>query len=215
MATDVNDLIFKIPVAERTAFKNKVSAIASRLNAPFTSLMAIMDLESAGTFDPSIRNKYGYVGLIQFGNAAARDLGTTTDALQKMSRLEQLDYVERYFNLKRRTYGELTNFVDLYLAVFYPEGIREKDPNKPFTPANVELANPALRGADGRITKNSIRAAYEKRYLGLFEKAIEYAKKNIGFVVLGSVLLLLAIIALYIELYRGKSVIGEIKKAVT
>jgi hypothetical protein len=206
MATDVNTLINKIPAAERSAFKAKAEAIASRLGAPFTHLMAIMDLESAGTFDPAIKNPYGYVGLIQFGSAAAKDLGTTTDALRKMSRIQQLDYVEKYFNLWKKRLGvnKFKDFVDLYLAVFYPEGIKEQDPNKPFATPKVEAANPALRDSSGRITKNSIRAAYEKRYQGLFEKVVEYTKKNIGWVIAGLVLTGVLIFLAYQFLYKGK-----------
>lgn len=206
MATEVKDLILKIPAGERAAFKAKAEAIASRLGAPFTHLMAIMDLESAGTFDPTIKNSYGYVGLIQFGAAAAKDLGTTTDALRKMSRLQQLDYVEKYFNLwkSRLHVNKFNGFVDLYLAVFYPEGIKEQDPNKPFATSKVEVANPALRDSSGRITKNSIKAAYEKRYQGLFEMVAEYTKKNIGWIIAGLILTGVLIFIAYLYLYKGK-----------
>lgn len=208
MAINVDDLILKIPAPERSAFKSKTESIARRLGVPFNHLMAIMDLESAGTFDPAIKNSYGYVGLIQFGSAAARDLGTTTDALRSMSRIQQLDYVERYFNLWKKTLGidRYNDFVDLYLTVFYPAGIKETDPNKPFATPKVDAANPALRNSSGYITKNSIRAVYEKRYQGLFEMVAEYTKKNIGWVIIGVAILIIVIFVLYYELYRGKSI---------
>lgn len=213
MATEVSTLISKIPTAERAAFKSKAEGIASRQRVPFNHLMAIMDLESAGTFDPAIKNKYGYVGLIQFGADAARDLGTTTAALQKMTRLQQLDYVEKYFDMWKKRLGvdKLNDFVDLYLVVFYPAGVKEKDPNKPFATPKVETANPALVDSAGRITKNSIRAAYEKRYQGLFEKlvaysdkAVEYSKKNMGWIILGLIITSVLIFVAYHYLYKGK-----------
>lgn len=206
MAIEVSGLINKIPAGERSAFKAKVEAIASRLGVPFNHLMAIMDLESG--LSASIRNSLGYTGLIQFGTAAAKELGTTTDALQKMTRLQQLDYVEAYYNLWKKRLGikKFDGFVDLYLAVFYPAGIKETDWNVPFATPKVELANPALRDASGRITKNSIKAAYEKRYAGLFEIVIEYTKKNPGTVGIGVVLLAIGVWALWYELYKGKSI---------
>jgi hypothetical protein len=186
---DVASLINKIPTPERSTFSNKVSQVASNIGVGFNDLMAIMDLESAGTFDPSIQNKLGYTGLIQFGDSAAKDLGTTTDALKRMTRVQQMDYVERYFKLwmKRLGVSKLKDFVDMYLIVFYPAGVKETNPAVPFSPANVEAANPALRDSQGHITKNSIRAAYEKRYHGLFDMisnatlaTTNFASKNKG-----------------------------------
>ncbi|GAA4107032.1 hypothetical protein GCM10022393_01920 [Aquimarina addita] len=80
-------------------------------------IMSIMALESARTFDPSIQNDLGYTGLIQFGDAAASDLNTTTSLLKEMTVLEQLDYVEKYFERKKT---KLKTLADMYLAVLYP-----------------------------------------------------------------------------------------------
>jgi hypothetical protein len=214
MSVIVSDLILRIPSAERSAFKTKVEGIASRLGVPYIHLMAIMDLESAHTFDPSIKNSRGYVGLIQFGDAAAKDLGTTTAVLQKMTRLQQLDYVEKYFNLWKKRLGitKFNDFVDLYLVVFYPAGVKETDPNKPFSPANVELANPKLIDANGHITKNSIRAAYMKDYAGLYEqiadignKAVDFTKKNLGILLVGLLISAVWIILAYEFLWQGRT----------
>ncbi len=189
-AVNVNDLILKIPVSERAAFKKRVEQIADGIGATYGQLMAIMDLESAHTFDPSITNSLGYTGLIQFGKKAANDLGTTTEALRNMTRLEQLDYVEAYFKMvmKRYKITKVNGFVDLYLMVFWPEGIKETDLNRPFTNDSVEAANRKLRNAAGDITKNSILAAYEKDYEGLYEKSIRLARTywwQIGLIGLG------------------------------
>lgn len=213
MAVNVEDLILKIPASERSAFKSKVEGIAKRLGVSFNHLMAIMDLESAGTYDPAIKNKYGYVGLIQFGTAAAKDLGTTTTALQKMNRLQQLDYVEKYFNLWKSRLGvnKFGDFVDLYLVVFYPAGVKETDPDRPFSTPKVEAANPALRDSNGRITKNSIRAVYERKYQGLFEKVVEYSKKNAHWIAIGILLSAVLIFLAYQYLYKGKTGVNLIK----
>jgi hypothetical protein len=72
-----------------------------RANAPegqkLSYLMAIMSFESDG-FNPAARNELsGATGLIQFMPSTAKELGTATDALARMSAEDQLDYVAAYF----------------------------------------------------------------------------------------------------------------------
>jgi hypothetical protein len=105
-------------------FRQKVVEISARLNIDPNHLMTIMKIETAGTFDPAIKNPYGYVGLIQFGPDAASDLNTTTDALQKMTAVEQLEYVYRFLNKNK---SKLTSFTRLYLAVIMPADIAHAD----------------------------------------------------------------------------------------
>jgi hypothetical protein len=102
------------------AFKRQLIEVAEtlRLNPDF--LAAVMSFESAGTFSPSIRNKFsGATGLIQFMPSTATLLGTTTDKLSKMTAEQQLDYVKEYYErvLGGRT---ITTLADHYLAVFAP-----------------------------------------------------------------------------------------------
>ena len=108
-------------------FKAKVRSICDRLGIPDPSaLMACMAWESAETFSPDIRNMAGSgaTGLIQFMPATARGLGTTTDKLAAMSAIDQLDYVEKYFQPYR---GKLKNLGDIYMAILWPRGIGKAD----------------------------------------------------------------------------------------
>lgn len=84
------------------------------------NLMALMHLETAGTFSPSKDNGKGYYGLIQFGEEAAIDLKTTTGYLRKLSAVEQLDWVKNYFKLYNR-YQRINSFVEMYLTILYPK----------------------------------------------------------------------------------------------
>lgn len=52
--------------------------------------------------------------------STAKSLGTTTDVLLSMNNIQQLDYVLAYL---RPYKGKMNNFVDVYLAVFYPTAI--------------------------------------------------------------------------------------------
>ncbi|PJK00830.1 lytic transglycosylase [Lysobacteraceae bacterium NML91-0213] len=142
-------------------FRGKVRAIASRLGTDADDLMACMAWETGRTFSPAVRNRAGSgaTGLIQFMPATARGLGTTTDALAKMTALQQLDYVERYFAPYR---GRLRNLGDLYMAILWPAGIGKADsyvlwdrPDRPTTyrqNAGIDI------NRDGRITRGEALA---------------------------------------------------------
>lgn len=102
------------------AFVDKVCRISQDLCIVPDWLMIVMELETAGTFDPAITNGLGYTGLIQFGDVRAAEVGTTTDRLRNMNALEQLDYV--YLALKKFA-GIMNRLPDVYLAVFFPIAI--------------------------------------------------------------------------------------------
>lgn len=112
-------------------FRKKVVELADKLGLPSKDyeganwLMAVMALETARTFKPTVgtfkkhkdESKQGYVGLIQFGKAAALDLNITRTELYKMTIEEQLKYVEDHFTKRK---SKLKTKTDLYLAVNYP-----------------------------------------------------------------------------------------------
>ena len=120
-------------------FFNKVVEISKRVKCSPEDLMAVMHSESVGTFSPKKWNEAGHraVGLIQFTDIAAESLGTTLEAIEKMSALEQLDLVEKYLkyaktnvakfdNNHRLTAGELYSLVYLP-AVSKKEFLAEKN----------------------------------------------------------------------------------------
>lgn len=140
-------------------FCRKVEHMAQALAMPATGpndFMACMAFESDETFSPSIQNKGGapYYGLIQFGDAAAIDLKTTTDALRKMTAFDQLDYVYEFF---RPYAGKLHTLSDIYMRILWPRAVGQ--------PESYELWNKATRPTtylqnrgldinnDGSITK--------------------------------------------------------------
>lgn len=182
-------LISKIPSSERAAFEARVKRMASNLGLPHPDaadhLMAIMDLESG--LSPSIVNKIGCVGLIQFcpdtPGGSVKTIGgqkVALSSLAAMTAIDQLEYVEGYLQDAIRMAGRVPrNFVDLYLLVFLPGaiGFGYSDPIKIGTAAymdSVKRNNPAFVDASGNISKASIESVYRKRYAGLFEAAKEY-----------------------------------------
>lgn len=129
------------------AFIAKVMAIAADLQINANWLMAYMNSETGGTFDPSIRNSQsGAVGLAQILPSTAQGLGTTADALAGMSNVDQLSWVEAYFYPYR---NYITSYEDLYLIGFYPnaDGKTAGTLSKPDTwqfPAAVQSQNPGI-----------------------------------------------------------------------
>ena len=120
-------------------FADKIVRVANNIGTHPYWLANLINFESAGTFSPSITNSLGYTGLIQFGTSASADLGVTTDYLRSLSAREQMDWVQRYFELPHKRRGsDYSNPIDLYMAVFYPLAIGK--PNFRF-PDNVIRAN--------------------------------------------------------------------------
>jgi hypothetical protein len=106
------------------AFKQRVLQVADDLHLNASDLMAIMAFETGETFGPSKVNKLtGAVGLLQFLPATAARLGTTTQALARMSAVRQLDYVEKYFKLYGSELKAHHTLDDMYMAVFKPTAI--------------------------------------------------------------------------------------------
>jgi hypothetical protein len=113
-------------VRNDVAFTSAVTAMAKKYNIPEDYLYAVMSFETGGSFSPSQKNMAGSgaTGLIQFMPSTARGLGTTTDALAKMSRAEQMVYVDKYFSNKGITGGSLS---DVYMAVLFPAAVGKSE----------------------------------------------------------------------------------------
>lgn len=96
------------------AFLQGVEQLAGRLGTQPEYLLAVMSFETGGSFSPSERNGIGATGLIQFLPSTAQGLGTTTNALSRMSATEQLRFVEKYFEPFK---GNLDTLEKVYTAV--------------------------------------------------------------------------------------------------
>lgn len=116
----IQDLVYADRVtSNRTAFIQKVWDISVSLGINPNWLMHVMMKES-GLNHRAVNKMGGATGLIQFMPATARGLGTTTEALKKMSNVDQLDYVHKYLATYK---GKMKSLVDTYFAVFFPAAI--------------------------------------------------------------------------------------------
>lgn len=116
-------------------FYNKIIRISKDINCNPNDLMGIINLETAGTFDPSIKNSIGATGLIQFlpdtkdqGDLVIR-VGKRISELEKMSAEEQLDYVEKYLKsyIKEKDIKGRVDGATLYSLVFWPDAANKND----------------------------------------------------------------------------------------
>ena len=198
----------KVPASYRTDFVNKVKEIAPRVGLDPNWLMAIMNFESAGTFSPSVTNSLGYVGLIQFGDSARKTLGVTKEQLKAMTAVEQLDYVEKYYNMYK---GKYKSYVDAYFAVFFPLAIGKPDDwvieGGGLTAKQIYDANPAFANVkDGKLrvweVKKTMLERLPSQWLkdGSFSLIIKAYKNYIGV----GILSILAGLTLYY--YYGRNV---------
>jgi len=149
------------------AFKNKVIKICNNLGVTPDYLMSCMAFETGETFKSDIKNAAGSgaVGLIQFMPRTARALGTSTEALSKMTTVKQLDYVEKYFLPKK---GKLKTLEDVYMAILYPAAIGKPSSHVLFSKNSISYKqNKGFdKNKDGNITlaeiSSKVRAKYEK-----------------------------------------------------
>ena len=159
-------------------FQNKVKEVAQRLEVNPSWLMAMMHFETAGTFSAQITNQLGYTGLIQFGVATARELGTTTAQLRLMSEVEQMEYVYKYF---LRYKSKIKNYVDMYLAVIFPVALGKSSDfviqTSSISAEKFRNANPIFDlNKDGEVTVAEIEKQMISRipfnYLDEFKKKV-------------------------------------------
>lgn len=141
------------------AFGDKVIQIGSDLGILPQWLMIVMNNESG--LSASIKNPTSSAsGLIQFMEATAKNLGTTTEKLRAMSNVEQLDYVKKYFAPYANRINDVT---DTYLAVFFPLALYKGEDY--IFPKWASDANPIFDvNKDKILTKAEFRKYVNEKY---------------------------------------------------
>lgn len=104
-------------------FIKAVQDTAKSLNCSYIDLLCCMAFETGRTFNPGLRNSIGATGLIQFIKPTAISLGTTTDALAAMSRVEQMVYVKSYFKKGPVAKVSAPQLEDLYMQILWPAAV--------------------------------------------------------------------------------------------
>jgi hypothetical protein len=99
-------------------FVRKVKEVAASLNVRYEHLLIIMAFESDSTFSPKRKNKAsGALGLIGFMEESASQVGSNMAALERMSQVEQMDYVGKWF---KHWKADGKDFIYMYSCVLFP-----------------------------------------------------------------------------------------------
>ena len=110
-------------------FIPKLIQVSNKLDVTPEQLLGAISLETKGTFRPDIKNKFSSAsGLIQILDSTAKELGTTTDKIRKMSGTEQLDIVEKFLLKSKKKFPKTgaTNS-DVYMAIFRPASVGKSE----------------------------------------------------------------------------------------
>lgn len=139
-------------VVDDGEFISKVKNLAGKFGVAPEELMSVMHFETGGSFSPSQRNAAGSsaTGLIQFLSSTAKDLGTSTEALSNMSRLEQLDYVDSYLSRSPIGGRGQSSGEDLYMSIFYPAAVGKGPDHVLFSEGSKAYAQNSGLDSDGK-----------------------------------------------------------------
>lgn len=130
-------------------------------------LMACMAWETGETFSPKVKNpRSSATGLIQFMDATAKDLGTTTAMLAGMTAEQQLRWCFKYFQSKPKVLrGPNATLSDIYMAIFMPSmiGKPENEAIK-LTPVQYKVNSGLDVNKDMVITKRECASKVMEKY---------------------------------------------------
>ena len=146
------------------AFKVKLIEISENIGVDPNYLISAIAFETGETFSPSIKNRNGATGLIQFLPDTAVELGTTTADLAAMTAVDQMDYVEKYFNPYR---NRLESIEDVYMAILWPAAIGKANSWALFSrpSAQYERNSGLDTNKDGTVTKEEAAAMVKAKLL--------------------------------------------------
>lgn len=100
-------------------FNRKLGKVAEALGISADDLFKIIKFETAGTFSPKSQDPSGVsIGLIGFTERTANGLGTSKAELGKMTAVEQLDYVYKFYKMVGVRAGDDRGTI--YMLTFMP-----------------------------------------------------------------------------------------------
>lgn len=153
--------------------QTKIVEVSNQLKINPNWLSAVMYFETGRTFNPKAKNQIGSVGLIQFTRDKAgvdyKTIGGVKYPLSeiyKMSFNEQMDLVYQYLKPFK---GKMNSFLDVYLAVFFPNAMNQSDEyvfqTKGLSASLIAKQNPAFdTNKDGQIKRKEVTDFFKKLY---------------------------------------------------
>jgi soluble lytic murein transglycosylase-like protein len=145
-------------IKANTGFTSAVDALASKYNISADEVYSVIQGESA--FNPTAQNASGATGLFQFIPSTAEELGTTTEAILRMSPVEQVALYDKY--LQRWEYTGDNRLGIMQAAPAFAS--RASGDTIYDTDSAAWRQNPGWRSlGDGPITVESINSYYAKQ----------------------------------------------------
>jgi hypothetical protein len=144
-------------------FKAKLIDISTGVGCDPSHLMAAMAFETGERFTPDVRNPVsGATGLIQFMPFTAHALGTTTDALARMTAVDQLDVVKTYLSPYK---GRMHTVSDVYMTILWPAAVGKPEAFVLFAaPSKAYAQNAPLDvNRDGQVTKGEAASKVQQK----------------------------------------------------
>lgn len=131
-------------VLKNKSVQESLNVVAKMLNVEVEFLVKLITKETAGTWNPQIKNPISSArGLIQFMDATAQDMGYS-DSLHLVTEYSTIEsQLENPVYSYLRKYAPFATNAELYLSVFYP-AYRKQDYRKEF-PENVIKSNPRIK----------------------------------------------------------------------
>ncbi len=145
-------------------FKARLIEAAGNIAVDPNLLISAIAFETGETFSPWITNASGATGLIQFTRDTAAELGTSTAELAAMTDVDQMEFVERYFQPYRNM---LKTIEDVYMAILWPAAIGKSNSMVLFSRPSAEYErNSGLdTDKDGCVTKEEAAAMVRAKLL--------------------------------------------------
>ena len=135
-------------IGDDKPFLDEVQRVSEKYEINPADLVGLMASESS--LNPAADNGT-HVGLIQFSADRAEELGTTQEELVKMSRVQQMKFVEKYFDIVKLPKGASKG--ELYTSVFMPQYTDRG--------TDFELSTKFDKFSDGETGNPSVYAANE------------------------------------------------------
>jgi len=114
----------RFPWSTDQPFLTAVKTVSEGFNMDPLDMLGAMYNETGGTYDPAIKNPHASAtGLIQFLESTANGLGTTTAALAQMTRVQQMEYVKKFFASFGWPSAKAPNptIANVYMTIFLPK----------------------------------------------------------------------------------------------
>ena len=140
-------------IGNDTEFLAEVKRVCQKFGIKEGDLLGLMASESG--FNPAEDNG-SHVGLIQFSRDSAASVNTTQAALKRMTRAQQMKYVEAYFQYwkDQGKFPDNPTAGQLYSVVFAPAYANKQDHEALYSRGSAAYANnaPLDTNNDGQIT---------------------------------------------------------------